>query len=107
VRELLAYRREEMNIAELKAAAEAATPGLWRSYKYIVEFPKPEEGGFSLSNCPRPEANAEFIALANPATILKLIAVVELAQNLNAVKGRHHTEQAFVRLTEALKELES
>lgn len=36
----------------------------------------------------------------------KLLKVVEAARNIVAVKGRHHTEQAFVRLSDALKELD-
>lgn len=51
--------------------------------------------------------------VSRPATILalldereKLLKVAEAAKNLVDVKGRHHTEQAFVRLQDELKELE-
>lgn len=67
-------------LTALVEAAKAATPGPWDSYKSIVEFPQQEAGGFSLSNCPRAYANAEFIALANPATILELCALLEQAE---------------------------
>jgi hypothetical protein len=85
-----------MNIADLKAAAEAATPGPWK-----VSDGGNYEATRIQTLIPQPPANhcygdntivgssewthvkdedATFIALANPTTILKLIAVVEAAQ---------------------------
>lgn len=57
--------------AKLKALAEAATPGPWKSCGTWVS------GGikanqFSVADCPR--GDEQFIAAANPATVLELIA---------------------------------
>ncbi len=87
-----------MNIAELKAAAEAATvldhneTEGWYTAEYI-EF----EGAYYPKN-------ARFIALANPAAILKLIAVVEAAKEIH--EGRLKVD-CYPALYAALKELET
>ena len=69
-------------IEELTKAAEAATPGPW----YVVENPHTAFGGVQLywidsvagnlaeNIC---EEEATFIALANPDTILRLIAAID------------------------------
>lgn len=72
-----------MNIAKLKAAAEKATPGPWRRTATI--FNGITYGPFSLTNEKvlanvAEKANAEFIAAANPAAVLELIAALEAAE---------------------------
>lgn len=62
---------------KLKAAAEAAAPGPWISYETIVRFDGDMPGGINASHCPRPKETASFIALANPSTILALLAEIE------------------------------
>ncbi|MGE5008466.1 hypothetical protein AB8886_18380 [Yersinia enterocolitica] len=80
------------NIEELKKAALAATPGPWEK----CDSYGPNENGTCVSAVERPDlmiastagyygrdggiANAHFIALANPAAILDLIAQLEAAQ---------------------------
>lgn len=76
-----------MNTAKLKAAALAATPGPWRRTATI--FNGITYGPFSLTNEKvlanvAEKSNAEFIAAANPATVLELIAALEAAQKRNA-----------------------
>jgi hypothetical protein len=89
-----------MKVTELKAAAEAASVldhnenAGWYTAEYI-EF----EGAYYPKN-------ARFIALANPATILKLIAVVEAAQNLVGQEGDYLMNKVR-RLSDVLKELET
>ncbi|MDQ1954303.1 ead/Ea22-like family protein [Cronobacter sakazakii] len=69
--------------AKLKAAAEKATPGPWRRTSTI--FNGITYGPFSLTNEKvlanvAEKANAEFIAAANPAAVLELIAALEAAE---------------------------
>ncbi|ELY4813421.1 ead/Ea22-like family protein [Cronobacter sakazakii] len=69
--------------AKLKAAAEKATPGPWRRTATI--FNGITCGPFSLTNEKvlaniTEKANAEFIAAANPAAVLELIAALEAAE---------------------------
>ncbi|HHH0624255.1 TPA: hypothetical protein ACPZRI_004103 [Yersinia enterocolitica] len=80
------------NIEELKKAALAATPGPWEK----CDSYGPNENGTCVSAVERPDlmiasttgyygrdggiANAHFIALANPAAILDMIAKLEAAQ---------------------------
>ncbi|WP_105653508.1 ead/Ea22-like family protein [Cronobacter malonaticus] len=72
-----------MNTAKLEAAAEKATPGPWRRASTI--FNGITCGPFSLTNEKvlanvAEKANAEFIAAANPAAVLELIAALEAAR---------------------------
>lgn len=72
---------------KLKAAAEKATPGPWR--RAATVFNGITCGPFSLTNEKvlanvAEKANAEFIAAANPAAVLELIAALEAAQKRNA-----------------------
>jgi hypothetical protein len=71
-------------IEELTKAAEAATPGPWKKYVRTSE----DRGSSYGVGCAPPNhwivpplninpADARFIALANPDTILKLIAAVD------------------------------
>ncbi|HIH8192959.1 TPA: ead/Ea22-like family protein [Yersinia enterocolitica] len=80
------------NIEELKKVALAATPGPWEK----CDSYGPNENGTCISAVERPDlmiasttgyygrvggiANTHFIALANPAVILDLIAQLEAAQ---------------------------
>ncbi|EOL9002660.1 ead/Ea22-like family protein [Cronobacter turicensis] len=73
--------------AKLKAAALAATPGPWVETRGEVTTADYEvDGGIYLDhvcNCEiigTESPNAEFIALANPAAVLELIAALEAAR---------------------------
>ncbi|ELY4566653.1 ead/Ea22-like family protein [Cronobacter sakazakii] len=82
-----------MNTAKLKAAAEKATPGPWRRTATI--FNGITCGPFSLSNEKvlanvAEKANAEFIAAANPAAVLELIAALEAAEKRAAELEREN-----------------
>lgn len=61
---------------QLRAKAKAATPGSWRhvihGYDDLVEF---GPGNYSDDITP---ANAEYIASANPETILKLLDALDM-----------------------------
>lgn len=84
-----------INKDELRRLAEAATPGPWHYYAgetdeeaaWSTQFPTvggPDseiigtEGFYSEKS--RDEANAEFVAAANPTTILALLDELEAAQ---------------------------
>jgi hypothetical protein len=87
-----------MNIAELKVAAEAAT---------VLDHNE-TEGWYGADDIESQGAyypkNARFIALANPAAILKLIAVVEAAKCcLEDVV----LQEEIMGIRNALKELET
>lgn len=79
---------------ELKRLAEAATPGPW-AYDGSYVCPARTEDGTtyvelwrSIADCHQPE-NTKFIAAANPAVVLALIAEVE---GLRAQHGRDSAE---------------
>ncbi|XUV82748.1 ead/Ea22-like family protein [Enterobacter sp. TMH.L2] len=107
----------EALIAEMKAAAEKATPGEWIAFADektgtcaihtpsdkgcgdIVDWP-----GFDSSRVSKKKriANAKHIALSNPKNIKALIAALEkseairvAAENLVRCKGRYHSEQNY------------
>jgi hypothetical protein len=68
-------------VQQMRAAAEAATPGPWRrltSFRVISSGDKPVAGadcrGRSISSA---RNDADHIALANPANVLALIAALE------------------------------
>jgi hypothetical protein len=106
-----------MSLKELKAAAEAATPGQWvceatglkvspfgDTRKWNLFF------GQHVYEFHHNDGNeAKFIALANPATILKLIAVVEAAKELREYLLEQQSIDVpavfWVPLRHALKEL--
>ena len=80
--------------SELKRLAEAATPGPW-AYDGSYVCPARTEDGTtyvelwrSIADCHQPE-NTKFIAAANPAVVLALIAEVE---GLRAQHGRDSAE---------------
>ncbi|WP_110877002.1 ead/Ea22-like family protein [Franconibacter helveticus] len=71
------------DIAKLKAAAEKATPGPWRLT--VTRFNGITRGPFSLTKedalaNAAEKVDAEFIAAANPAAVLELIAALEAAE---------------------------
>ncbi|WP_171965877.1 ead/Ea22-like family protein [Cronobacter sakazakii] len=75
--------------AKLKAAALAATPGPWRYQKQLQSRTrksalKTTRGVVNLLAGDVTPANSEFIALANPAVVLELIAALEAAEKRNA-----------------------
>jgi hypothetical protein len=99
-----------MNLDNLEALAKAATPGPWRytANGIIGSDAMPDEQFIVLwDDDGRNRFNDyPFIAASNPETILALIDLVremgEVLENLEKVKGRHHTEQAYNRCIEAL-----
>jgi len=111
-----------MTLDELAGLAEKATPGPWTS-----EHPSGTLGSIESLNGwviaqAQPvlndkihhagrKANAAFIAAANPATILKLLAVVKAAKELRALDGAAKSADDFIslrfRLRKALAALES
>lgn len=67
------------DVAELKRLAEAATPGPWKA-SFTKFSDVTAENGALIAKCARLdsltrlEANARYIAAANPAVILELLA---------------------------------
>lgn len=124
-----------IDTTKLRELANKATPGPWTYFPY----PKYREHHVSVpidgssmtlplfqDGCQtsKPKEDAEFIAAANPATVLallderdalidtmrymraeleKLRTIESAARNLVKVKGRHNSEQAMNQLLEALK----
>ena len=75
--------------AKLKAVALAATPGPWRYQKTtpVTDAEISAENHTRVVNLLAGDvtpANSEFIAAANPAAVLELIAALEAAENRNA-----------------------
>ncbi|WP_087730915.1 ead/Ea22-like family protein [Klebsiella variicola] len=79
----------------LKAAAEKATPGQWvafidtRSRTFAVHTPDDNRCGniikwTGFDGQRKAKADAEFIAMANPANILALVEALEKAQGMEA-----------------------
>ena len=109
------------NLTELKQAAEAATPGPWILAKitgdvmHAAPSKKHPNGWATLlwadddgeSVKARGEHDLQFIALANPATILKLIAVAEDMQELTKPDRRGSYQWFRDFAAKSLKELES
>lgn len=125
-----------MNTTELKALAEKATPGPWITEDWAstdndgainvcgtsVTAPQALCGIFTVALEGDDLSDVEYIAAANPAAILELIAAHEDAQgeirelrervkaledgvrNLVKVKGRYHTEQAYKALAALLEQ---
>lgn len=106
--------------AVLRAAAENATPGPWEYYhgntsiEYNVQSMEEDQGSVLYVNSgdftqKQTDRNGEFIAAANPATILELLAerdadkrriadmqtIVGAAEKLVRCKGRYHSEQNY------------
>lgn len=96
----------ELDLAAIKKLAEAATPGPWEKWhgnpEVYCQVKANERGrikGYSIATCEaddlpeleeqyleedsyemQAEANADFIAAANPETILRLVARCEAAE---------------------------
>ncbi|ELY2741321.1 ead/Ea22-like family protein [Cronobacter turicensis] len=76
-----------MNTAKLKAAALAATPGPWTHDGCGgICADVGLNGCYFVAECEGDDwgNNSEFIALANPAAVLELIAALEAAEKRNA-----------------------
>ena len=108
-----------MNLTDLKKAAEVATPGPWECEHNSWDTSTVYGQGNAVAQCPIDglacegtqeryeaikEANAKFITLANPATVLKLIAVVEAAKKVPI--SYHAQWPCYTELQAALKELD-
>ena len=104
-----------IDTTKLRELAQKATPGSWYS-KWPEERCTWVDIGDSrypvayTGDCFDDAPNAEYIAAANPATVLALLDEIDrlrviksAAENLVRVKGRHHSEQAMNRLLEVLK----
>jgi hypothetical protein len=110
-------------LTELKAAAEAATHPVTKGrWMYLLGdrfvYDRLEDGCRGVPQCGVDHAppffsdeakRLQFIALANPATVLKLIAVVEAAQELREYLLEQQSIDVpavfWVPLRHALKEL--
>lgn len=66
-----------MNIEELKLLAEAATPGPWTARNYIAGVGCGVDSPLGDVCHHTTRAVAEYIAAANPAAVLELIAEIE------------------------------
>ena len=98
----------------LKAAAEKATQGQWIVESQDCRWNVTDAEGVQVALAQQRTAtrddpkqadrtaNAEFIAMANPANVLDLVEALEKAQAINAAaeklvrcKGRYHSEQNY------------
>lgn len=82
----------------LKAAAEKATQGNWRAFKYHdgrcgIGGGHHDEIMVCEHISKRRPHDAEFIAMANPANILALVEALEKAQRANAAQDDHINQQ--------------
>ena len=78
-----------MNLQQLKQLAEAATPGPWKSAEFTDEWFLETNHKYAVEGTSMRivsvegmgveyQTNSEFIAAANPATILQMIACMEM-----------------------------
>ena len=81
-----------LNIDELERLALAATPGPWVSDRGWVESDSGVGVVEGYDSVPCEEADADFIAAANPATILALIAIVREKFASAIVEMFHHPD---------------
>ena len=107
-----------IDTTKLRELAQRAAPGPW-GYEldhgsYLRIYSDADSGivdGCGCCGSPNcDEANAKFIASANPAAVLALLdeidrlrAIEAAALNLAKVRGRHNSELAMNQLLEALK----
>ena len=102
-----------IDTTNLRKLAQKATPGPWllRATEwnlYLVQSGR--EGDGSIVDTAYSRRNdIDYIAAANPATVLQLIDEIDrlhtieaAARNLAKVKGRHHAEIAMNRLQATL-----
>lgn len=93
----------------MKAAAEKASSGDWvkesgDGWDATCSNDDQANSGFIIANFIGPDsaANREFVQLANPANVKRLVEALEKAQAINAAaeklvrcKGRYHSEQNY------------
>ena len=98
----------------LKAAAEKATPGNWRAFKYHdgrcgIGGGHHDEIMVCEHISKRRPHDAEFIALANPANVLALVEALEKAQAQSSkwLEAYHKAVSIGARYEERSAELES
>ena len=98
----------------LKAAAEKATPGNWRAFKYHdgrcgIGGGHHDEIMVCEHISKRRPHDAEFIALANPANVLALVEALEKAQAQSSkwLEAYHKAVSIGARYEERIAELES
>lgn len=103
-----------MNLTELKAICEAATPGPWRNGwmmdgqwidSPIFDIEVSTESGKTIiesgNDCGgiKKQEDARFIATFNPAFVLKLLAVMEAAsRDMNSAVDLARLDQALTAL---------
>lgn len=102
----------------LKAAAEKATPGRWEYYpgntsiEYNVDSMDEDQGSIVYVDSgdftqAQTDRNGEFIALANPASILALVEVLEKAENTAGVAGMAESYETTISMLKSrISELE-
>src|SRR5574343_911498 len=108
-----------IDTTKLRDLAMKATPGTWE-YKLCsidktwlkgrIQECVMQSNGPVLAITAEDSATSDYVAAANPATVLQLLdeidrlrAIEAAARNLAKVKGRHHSELAMNQLLEALK----
>lgn len=104
----------------LKAAAEKATPGRWEYYpgntsiEYNVDSMDEDQGSIVYVDSgdftqAQTDRNGEFIAMANPASILALVEALEKAQAQSSrwLEAYHKAVSIGARYEERIAELES
>ena len=119
-----------MNLNELKAKAQAATPGVWRVVSQVEKYEVGEAELFGVDPVATigwfrsdgydslyalesmEEADAAFIAAANPQTVLALVKVAEAVKKvLESDNQEFYPDSPFDRAVEyayaALEELEA
>lgn len=95
----------EKDLQRLKELAQAATPGPWKRGTYGWVYVDHKEDTYAVAACQTKSgsmrnwnANEEFIAAANPAAILELIAMVEAKASTTAAEGVRHAANCCTNL---------
>ncbi len=104
-----------IDTTQLRELAQKASPGPWYTSapsEHAVWYDI-KDGRYLIADTSSgftDDGNAEYIAAANPATVLALLneldrlrTIEAAASNLAKVKGRHNSEIAMNQLLEALK----
>lgn len=96
----------------LKALAEAATPGPWEAGNDIGEGEVYGVDGYAVVGAAAQawtrrevDANARFIAAANPQTVLALVAEVERLREEAQLSYQRAFEAGAAQLSRSLKEI--
>ena len=104
-------RAQLIDTDALRKLCKSATPGPWEQINHIV-FTETGDLEWVVANARSGNSiiDAEYIAAANPATVLALLdeldrlrTIEAAARNLAKVKGRHNSELAMNQLLETLK----